>query len=913
MENNPFDFDPLDYQYQLQGAGFGGGCLAENTLIWTVNGLVQIKDIKIGDKVHCFTPTNEIVISEVISTSKHKKYDLVRYHYWGGFVDATPNHAFYTEHNSFKEIGLWKEDEFFIDSNFEYRPLLKSEYLGKTTVYNFVVKDWHTYIVGPAGILSSNGGGGKSGGGSRTPFEQAAGTPSNAYAQVVELISGGECRGFRDMPKDIFLDKTPIQNADNSFNFKDVVLDFRNGSNFQTRLDGFSDFQSSETNVGVELTSAFPTVRTIRNNQIDAVIIRLGFALQRYQENGDIVGNSCRFQIFIQEGAGPFVLRQDQTINNRFPSLREFEWRHNLNNQGGNVDTFTIRIVKVTPDSTSSKVQTTVRWQSFLEIIDVKLAYPNAFIAGLQFGAEQFSSAPTRSYKIGGILCRIPTNATINTSDTEGINKGLSGGLDFSGIWDGGLYKPTEPTSDPAWIVYDVLTDEIHGLGNRIDSTKINIQDLYEISLYNNETLSDGFGGTEKRFRLSTYIQSKEPAFKYVNAMLSSCNAFAYWDGQQIRFWQDRPGTITHIFTNSDVSEGTFTYSSTDIKSRFSVANVTWNDPNDFFRQTIEPVELDESLEIYGYRETEFASYGCFSRGQAVRSGRYYLATNFYETETVNFTTRHMGIFCRPGDIIAVADSKRALVEFAGLILDATATAITIDRPISLGSGIVYSIQIKLPDGSIEDRNIANDAGITSEVTVTTPFTLVPNPESNWIINIVDTQLFRVLTMESTGEDLSKVEIVASQYEPQKYDFVENNLSIQPREIQAVFPNVIEPPINIQTEVAEVLDDGGNITSYTLKAYWKPPLNGGQFIAGYLFQFKVGLNGSWSSTTTLLTQQYDLANAVKDQEYYIRLSSLLIDGKVSPWIEFGPTLIGYNGLRANFVDSRNSYLLASIA
>lgn len=754
--------------------------------------------------------------------------------------------------------------------------------------------------------------GGGSSSSTRTPVEQSAGTPSNAYAQLVEVISGKECRGFRDFGNNIFLDKTPVTNPDGSFNFTGLAIDQRTGSNFQTRMPGFSDFQSSETNVGVEVTSAFATVRTVRNNQIDAVILRFGFVLQRYEDNGDIVGNSCRFQVFIQEGAGPFVLRQDTTISDRFPSLREFEYRHELNNQGGSIDSFTIRVIKITPDSTSSKNQITFRWQSVLEVIDAKLAYPNAFIVGLQFSAEQFSSAPTRAYRVGGIFCRIPTNSAINLSDPRGPNKGYTGGLDFTGIWDGGLFNQGEATSDPAWIVYDVLTDEIHGLGNRIASTNINIQDLYEISLYNNEILSDGFGGFERRFRLATYIQSKEPAFKYVNAMLSSCNAFAYWDGQQIRFWQDRPGTLTHIFTNSDVSDGTFTYSSTDIKSRFSVANVTWNDPDDFFRQTIEPVELDEALEIYGYRETEFAAYGCFSRGQAIRAGRYYLATNFFETETVNFTTRHMGVFCRPGDIIAVADSKRALVEFAGLILGATTTVITLDRPIALGAGIVYSIQIKLPNGVIESRNIANEPGLTSEVTVSTPFSLVPNPESNWIINIVETQLFRVLTMEATGEDLSKIEIVASQYEPQKYEFVENNLSIQPREIQAVFPSTIAPPINIQAEVAEVLNTSGDIISYTIKSAWQPPLEGGQFVAGYLLQFRVGLNGNWSSTTTVFTQQFDILNAVFNQNYYIRLSSLLLDGKVSPWVEFGPIKVGYTGLESQFTDSRNSYLLASI-
>ncbi|MBW4460428.1 MAG: hypothetical protein KME47_09335 [Nodosilinea sp. WJT8-NPBG4] len=766
--------------------------------------------------------------------------------------------------------------------------------------FEFDPLDYLFQLRGAGGIIGG-GGGGKGGGANRSPIEQQAGTPSSAYAQVVELLSEGPCRGFRD-EQDIFLENTPIKNADGTENFKGYALSQQNGFNNQGLLSGFSSFQGSEKSVGVEVSNVIPSTRSIINNQLDGVIVRFGLQLQRFEENGDINGNTMRYQIYIQEGSGPFTLRLDNTITERYPDTREFEHYFPINNQNGAIDRFAVRFTKVTPDSESSKVIQNLRWQSYTEVIDAQLTYPNSFVVGLQFSAEQFSSVPTRSYRIGGRMVAIPTNAVVDTNGTRNINKGYSGGLNFTGIWDGNLYIPSEPTSDVAWQVYDLLTNEVYGLGKTINPNQIAISDLYEISQYNNQVIKDGFGNVERRFRCCTYLQSKEEAFKYIQSMLSNCNAHLYWDGSQLRFWQDRPGIITHQFTNADVSDGSFTYSSTDIRSRNSIAYVTWNDPDDFFRQAVEPVELEEAVDIYGIRETEFTAYGCFSRGQAVRAGRYQLATNFYETETVNFRTRHLGVYCRPGDIIAVADSRRSLVQAGGLIMEARADSIKLDRSVPLRAGVLYSIQIKLPSGAVESRNIANPTGSYTSIETTIPFSEIPNPESNWIVDLVDTQLFRVLTMEATGEDLSGIEIIAAQYEPSKYDFIENEFSIQPRQIQSLAPVVAEPPINLLGTVSVTRSSTGIILSNTIICKWQPPPNSSEFVTAYIVEHKRGVLGSWRETKTVYSNQFEIIDALDDNFYYFRVACLLVNGKVSTWQTSAEIYIGYNGIGLNFED-----------
>ena len=865
----------------------GGGCLAAETQLWTPTGLKPIVQFQPGDEILCFSADEEILVSTVEETFVHHDYEAFTYKFWGGEIVATPNHAFYNERGAFSEIGTWQIDDFFIDNNFDYRPLLEVTPHPRIDVYNLTVKDHHTYIVGKCGILSSNGGGGKS------PTTQDDTARSNSRATVVELLSEGPIEGLINGDQGIFFDKTPLGNADGSKNFEGVTYTFVNGTQNQAVLPStIQEGLTSETSVGVEVLEALPVTRTFINSQVNLVRVRLGFQLTRYEDDGDVLGTDMHFQIFIKSGAaGAFVLvYEENKQNQKFASLTEFEYQFQLNTQGGSVDEFSIRVVKLTPDSEDSKIVSVLRFQSYTEIINnANINYANSAVIDIQFLAEQFSSVPQRGYEIGGRTVAIPTNAVVNFIDR---------GLDYSADpWDGTLYEPIIACADVAWQLYDLLTNDRYGLGRQITPCQVSAYDLYEISRYNNEYVPSGFGTNERRFRCSTILQTKQKAHEFLDAMMGNCRAHYFWDGSCIRFWQDRPSTwtiagpntgITFIrqFTNADVENGDFKYSSTDIQTRNSVANVTWNDPEDFYRTTVEPVELQEAQDKYGYRETEFSEYGCTARGQAYRAGRFALLSGFYNTETVNFRSRITGIYARPGDVIAVSDWKRSTKRYGGFIVSATTTSVTLDAPIDLPAATGYSITCTMPDMTIQTRTITNGVGNHKTINVSTAFSTAPLPEANWIVDVIAPRLYRVQTMKSEASDPNLVELVAGTYNESIYNAAEQGWALDPIVREERVPSVPPKPENVVISFTTISE-----TAYIMNINWSRPAEGGQYITGFQLQWKRETGGVWSEIITTSETSYSFS-PVSSGTYYARVSSTLVSGGSSQWTESAGAIAG---------------------
>ncbi|WP_163700636.1 TipJ family phage tail tip protein [Adonisia turfae] len=731
--------------------------------------------------------------------------------------------------------------------------------------------------------LSGRGGGGRK---QRKPKTQDAGNPSDSYAQVVEILSAGPCRGVRTI-RDVFLDGTPLENLDGSRNFSDLLFQQRAGRNVEAPLQGFGTYQSSETGVGVEVKNSQFVTRTFSNDQIDAVIVRFGVALERREDDGDVKGNAVRVQIFVQQGIGPFVLRYDRTINDRFPQIREFEAFIPVTI---GVRDFSIRMVKASPDIDEGD-QTELRqlrWQSYQEIITTSPTYPNLHVVAMQFGAEQFNSAPRRSYRIGGMIGRIliPNNMRVAVAGiTDSLNP-LAGGLDpiLGGNgqpipWNGRLVPSPQPTSDPAWIALFLLTDPMYGYGSDYSINDVDLMDLAEISAYNNPKINSGLGYLERRFRLSTLIQTEAQGFKHIDDVLSNCNAHRYFDGEKMRFWQDRPGTPKFQFTNADVVDGSFTYASSDLNSRYSVALVTWHDPDDQFKPTVEPVELEEAFAVYGYRETKFAAYGCYSRSQAVRAGLYQLVTNFYETDTINFQARGSAAGLRPGQLFTAYDNRYSSAIAAGLLLNASVTELQLDRTVTIPGGTVH-VEVITPSGEIERRLLANNPGSADQLIVTTAFSAAPVAGASWAITTVPGRIWRCLTINSEEGDLSTIEVFGSIYLPDKEARIEQGIPISPQEIPGdVAPAVASPPFNINV-VLLVLDSG----SYVLQVSWQPPADAA-FVSGYILEYKRGQFGQWQSQATTQGVSYDFQGVLYDPIYQVRVASLLSTGKFSNWAE----------------------------
>ncbi len=396
-------------EYLFKGSG-GGGCFIAGTLVWTPTGSVPIEKIREGDNVLAYTSDHKITSARVRATHFHPNHQILTLKYWGGQLGTTPNHWIYLDDDDAFEYAakLWI-DAGLLDRNFRIRPVEELQYeANHADVYNLQVEHHHTYLVGPHGIVVHNGGGGKGGG---SPTEQENAALSRATINIVELLSEGPIEGFKGDPRDlIFLDDTPVRSG-NKLNFSGYQNAWRRGTQDQTHLPGYGDEVASEISVGQDVTESFPVTRQLVNNQIDAIRVRLAFQLQEFQDDGDITGAAVNFRIRIKQGNGPLELRYNETINARFETLTEYDYQFAVDNQGGSVDEFTVRVESTAPDDPESKKQIVVRFQSFTEVIQQKLSYPYSAIIGQQFAAEQFSSVPSRAYEIGGIRCRIRENS----------------------------------------------------------------------------------------------------------------------------------------------------------------------------------------------------------------------------------------------------------------------------------------------------------------------------------------------------------------------------------------------------------------------------------------------------------------------------------------------------------------------
>lgn len=749
-------------------------------------------------------------------------------------------------------------------------------------------------------IRGAGGGGGKGkGGSSRVAVEAPDSLRSRQYANVLDLISEGEIEGLVDGLKSVYLDDTPLQNADESFNFSGIVVEGRTGTQGQTYIDGFAGAES-ESPVGVEVLQAVPVVRTINNANATAVRVTVSIP-QLTQQNtttGDINGTTVEMALDIQTDGGGFVsypLRKiwkteffalgnpsfntvdaekfnitvtwnpvnqyrPQTIYYKFQyrergdtdwldyeatafSGQPFISRSNSNvNQGwwgyswyggitsynapssqtrtfnislpeGQYDfrvlktsgdgevsitygegyfpdaidvitgkttskyqrsyyvklpegtTWDIRLKRLTADSSTAALQNKTFWDSYTEVIDAKLSYPNSAIIGVQIDAEQFSRIPVRGYDIKGLKVQIPSNYNPLTRV-------------YTGVWDGTF--TTAWTDNPAWVFYDIVTNERYGLGDIIDSAMVDKWGLYTIARYCDELVSNGYGGLEPRFTCNLYLQTREQAYEVISNIASIFRAMIYWASGSIYASQDAPKDVTQIFTPANVLDGAFSYSGSSGKVRHSVALVSWNDPEDGYLPKIEYVADNDAIERYGVVQTELVAIGCTSRGQAARMGRWLIYSEQNETETITFKAGMDSVFIQAGDIIETNDPNRSGKRLGGRIASATTTQITLDANIAIESGKTYEISCKLPDGSIESRAITNAVGSTNTITVATAFTEAPQAYAMWIIAVSDLipEQWRVISISEVDKNV--VEITALSYRPDKYNAVEQDLVLQP-------------------------------------------------------------------------------------------------------------------------------------
>jgi predicted phage tail protein len=443
-----------------------------------------------------------------------------------------------------------------------------------------------------------------------------------------------------------------------------------------------------------------------------------------------------------------------------------------------------IRVERVTADSSSALLQNKLFFDSYTQIIDAKLRYPNSALVGIKIDSKQFNNIPVRGYEIKGIKVKIPSNYDPLTRE-------------YTGTWDGTFI--TAWTDNPAWVFYDIVTNTRYGLGEFIDESQVDKWSLYTIAQYCDQTVEDGFGGQEPRFTCNLYIQTREEAYKVVANIASIFRGIAYWSAGEIAVSQDAPSDPVQLFNKANIEGGQFQYAGSSGKVRHTVCLVAWNDPVDGYRQKIEYVADDEAIARYGVIQTEIVAVGCTSRGQAARIGRWLIYSEVNETETISFTAGMDTVFCQIGSIIQTNDPIRAGQRFGGrLLTDSTTTTINIDAPVTIESGKTYELSVVLPDGTIETKAVTNSAGVTSALTLGEALSDVPLDYAIWILaaNDLVPESWRVISIAEVEK--TKLQVTALAYRPDKYSAVEDDLILEPIPSSIVNAGQPNTPTNLQ-------------------------------------------------------------------------------------------------------------------
>lgn len=632
------------------------------------------------------------------------------------------------------------------------------------------------------------------GGGGHTPVEAKETGRSKQFVKIVEVISEGEIEGLADGMKSVYLDNTPIQNNDDSYNFQNVLLEGRIGSQVQDIIPGFNTSEK-EISVSTQVRKTTPITRTITDNKVSRLRLTLGVqSLFNQEDNGDTNGTSVSLVVYIGNASYPI------TISGKYSS--QYLQQHTFTDLPSTP--FTLRVERLTDDSKSQRLQNNTVWASYTEIIDTEFTYPNTALIGVKFDSEYFLNIPNRTYDIKGLKIKVPSNYNPETRQ-------------YTGFWDG-TFK-IEWSDNPAWVLYDVVTNKRYGLGQRLGEFGADKWALYQVAQYCDQLVPDGFGGQEPRFTCNVWLTEQRSAYQVINDICSIFRAMPVWNGQQLTVVMDRPADPVWTYTNANVDESGFSYTFSARKSRHNAIQVEYADKENSYEKAIEYVADDEEIRKHGLNVKKITAFGCTSRGQAHRTALWLLQTEKLETKTVTFTVGAEGLMHIPGDIIKVADTHYAGTNIGGRVLAINGKTVTLDREITL-SGNSYLSYI---NANAKHQNIKIISVNGAEVTLEQP-PLGLELYGVWSLTTqqVTSQLFKALSVKE--ESKGKYTIMALQHEPQKEAIVDNGAKFEPAGTTVLTtPQISNIGVAVNSDGSVSVDSsvtGGNgIVKYDIRIY----------------------------------------------------------------------------------------------
>ena len=761
---------------------------------------------------------------------------------------------------------------------------------------------------------------------SRQPVVAANNLFSVAFAKTVYATSEGVLEGFPNgINKDVYLDGVPIQNPDGTNNFDGFTLDSRLGEDeTQTPIAGFSRTENT-VGVNVNVTQAAGAItRAITDTDTERcrVIIALPALQAQNEQNGDVSGTSVSFRIEVNSNGGSYTTISSPTISGK--SNSEFQRAYEFDLPG--TGPWNVRVTRLTSDSSSSFIQNTINWQSFVEIIDEKFAYPNTGLIALKVDARQFNTIPDVSVKLRGKRVQVPTNYNAATRT-------------YTGLWDGTFQMAW--TDNPAWIFRDIVLNERFGVKRYINSIAIDPWYLYTVSQYCDELVPNGGGGTEPRFTCNVYLQNPGSVYQVLNSLASCFRGLLYYSEGELYLTQDREQDVVQQFSeanviqdvaeNGEVSSPCFSYTGSARSARKTVVLANWDDPTQVYSSVTEYQQDDELLDKFGYNPVDLRLIGVTSRGQALRAAKHTLFSDRYETEKVSFRVGAEGIAAGVGEIIKIADPLKQGQRLGGRIVAVDGNFITIDAVLTLSAGTAYTLTVVIPGGDtttnpdnsikvspkLEVLTVVSSANTGFQITeanllaqdsdeiltqasdnliaryissdgTTTRFEVnsaVPTQNGAlWVLewSSMKAATYRIISISEVESLIYQVEAI--QYNSSKYGYVDNDLPVAIPKDRFTLQPVGEP-----TNVSGILEYSNGQTS--IQASWRAPQVNNSvdlLVRGYRYQWRKVGDTEWSDVVQLQATAVEIPLSVHTfgNAYQVRVSAINRLGSQSDWVVY---------------------------
>lgn len=702
---------------------------------------------------------------------------------------------------------------------------------------------------------------GRKGGSSKphTPQEMEDNLISINKIKVLLAVSDGEVDANFSL-KDLYLNDVPVIAPSGQVNFEGVKAEFRPGTQTQDYIKGFND-TAAEFTVGRELKTTTPYVISVTNKQLSAVRVKI--LMPRgvtTKENGDMVGVVVKWAVDMAVDGGSYQEVLLDTIDGKTLSGYDKTKRIDLPTFNSQV---LLRVRRVTPDSTNSRVVDTINIQSYAEVVDAKFRYPLTGLVYVEFNSELFPQIPSISIKKKWKLINVPSN----------YNPELR---EYSGTWDGSFKKAW--SNNPAWVLYDLITNQRYGLDQRELGIAVDKWSLYDAGQYCDQKVPDGHGGTEPRYLCDVVIQSQVEAYNLVRDICSIFRGMSFWNGESLSIVIDRPREASYIFTNDNVVDGSFAYTFASEKSMYTTCNVTFDDEQNMYSQDIEGVfDLNASLR-FGHNPTSITAIGCTRRSEANRRGRWVLKTNLRST-TVSFATGLEGMIPMIGDVVAIADnfwSSNLTLSLSGRVMEVSGLQVFTHFKVDARAGDL--IIVNKPDGNPVRRTISkvSEDGKTIELNVGFGFDVQPN--TVFAIDRTDVALQQYVVTGITkgdGDDEFTYSITAVEYDPNKYDEIDYGVNIDDRPTSIVDPDNMQPPKNIVVSSYSRIVQGMSVE--TMVIGWDKV----QYASKYDVQWRKD-NGNWMNVPRTASSEVEV-EGIYAGNYHVRVRSISSGGNTSPW------------------------------